>query len=196
MAEGKPTFLMVDGEPLIMHARVYDRQKAHEYYMRRRHLKGRQKGSGQQPSGRQAGVHHTPKKSAKQLRKEADARVAALEKRLDRLREVLRELVKQAKAKSGVETKSTTPTKKAAASGGGSKKTEHLTAKQKKDAAERSAEYRKNHPEKKAPEKDVKELRSDIEEVQAKIKKIRAELQAASKQARSHSQTQTAPKGR
>lgn len=196
MGEEKSTFFL-NGEPVVIHR--YDPQKAHDYYVRTRHLKGRHGGSGHPlSSGRQGGgnQHHPPKKSAKELQKEAHARVAALEKRLERLREVLRELVKQSKARAGVETKNT-PTKKAAASGGGSKGHDKpLTAAQKRDAAKRSEEYRKKHPEHKSDDKKAKEVEAKIKDVREQIRKIRAELQAASQRGRAHMQTQTAPKGR
>lgn len=187
--------MIVDDSALI-HGEAYDPQKAREYYLRTRKLKGRKKGSGDpEPSGRnsagsKASTSRTrkPKKTSAQKRKEAEAQVAALEKRLERLKDVLAELVKKAKARSGVEDSKSSSPKDRAKQNADEKARKPLTAKQKREAAERS---KKNYEEnKKTPNQEIKEL-------QAKIKAIRAQIKAAiAASKKQSSKSQTAPKGR
>lgn len=192
---------------------VYDAQKARDYYLRTRHLKGRKAGVKVLPLGGGRGgpdtkplplgggrggppVHKVkaapvkPKKTAKQLRLEAHARTSALKVRLDQLHKVLAKLVKEAKG-LGIETKSDTAKTKAA-SNQDAKDKPPSTVKQKREAAKRSAVYRKTHQ----TSVDAKSLQTDIEATLKKIKKIRAELKASVGKARSHAQSQTASKGR
>ena len=163
-------------EILLMHGETpYDPAKAHEYYLRTRELKGRQKGAEQETSGRSGGKviplsSKAPPKKKTALKSEA--RAAELQKRLTRLRKVLAELVKQAKGRSGVSSKDKKDSGGSGKSGGASK----LSATEKREAAKRSKEYYKKHKDD-AP--DVKELKAKIEEVKKKIKEMRAELAAA-----------------
>lgn len=80
----------------------YDPQKAHEYYIRTRELKGREKGSGPEPS--------SERKPSSQQVASAQARVAEIQSKLTRLREILREKIASSSSSSSSE-KSTTADK-------------------------------------------------------------------------------------
>ena len=130
---------MIDDSALLHAEKPYDAQKAREYYLRTRKLKGRKKGSGQPtPTGRnprgaqpKAAPHPVkPRKTKAQKQKEAEVQVAALKKRLARLKEALAELVKAAKLRSGVETK-TDKAKSKAQANSDAKSRKPLTARQK-----------------------------------------------------------------
>jgi len=167
--------MIVDDSALI-HEKPYDPQKAREYYLRTRKLKGRKARSGDpEPGAKRSGSAkpqggNRPAKVVKtkaQKRKEAEVQVAALKKRLERLKDVLAELVKAAKARSGVETK-TDKAKAKAEKNADAKSRTPLTAKQKREAAKRAKEHYEEN--KKNPEKDVEELQKQIKEIRAKIK--------------------------
>jgi outer membrane murein-binding lipoprotein Lpp len=159
-------------EFILFHAeQPYDAAKAHEYYERTKKLKGRLPGAGEPASksrSKAAVIPITKAKSAKQKPVGTKAKAAALQARLTKLRKVLAELVKQAKARSGVvdEEKSSKDGK----SGGSS----HATAKEKRA----SKDYYEKHK-KDAPSSDVKDLQEKIAAVQEKISKMRAEIAAA-----------------
>jgi len=191
---------MIVDDSALFHEAPYDPNKAREYYLRTRKLKGRKAGAGDpQPSERSGSKKPTtgkprgrPKKSPAQKRKEAEAEVAALKKRLARLKEVLAELVKGAKARSGVETKTDKAKAKAQQNQDAKSKTP-LTAKQKREAAARS---KKNYEETKknnASDKNVQELQEQIKDIKAKIQKA---LEDAKKQSARKPKSQTASKGR
>lgn len=188
--------MIVDDSALI-HEAPYDPSKAREYYLRTRKLKGRKAGAGDpQPSGRSGSAkaptgkpRGRPKKTAAQKRKEAEVQVAALKKRLERLKEVLSELVKAAKARSGVETKTDKAKSKAQKNQDAKAKTP-LTAKQKREAAKKAKE---NYDKTNSPEKDVQELQAQIKDIKAKIQKA---IEDAKKQSARKSTSQTASKGR
>ena len=81
-------------------AHIYDPIKAHEYYMRKRHLKGRKKGSAPPPSG-QANPHqgakvllpHRKPKGSKTLKEQQKVKlkshIDALQTRLVRLEKLI-----------------------------------------------------------------------------------------------------------
>lgn len=75
---------------------AYDPAKAHEYYERTKELKGRKKGPGDKPAG------HRP--SAQQVQS-ANAKVAQIQAKLNRLRDLLHE--KQASARKEADHKPT-----------------------------------------------------------------------------------------
>lgn len=171
-------------ESLFELSHVYDPAKAREYYLRTRELKGRKKGSVEPTAAQRVAAQRA---AALKRQKELAAKVFQLEARLTALKKVLSELVKQAKARSGV----VTPTKKATPvpSKGNAKP---LTSAQKHDAAKRSADYRKkNEPLQNASDK-AKELENQIKAVTDKIVKMRKELAAAKKRTNS----KTASNGR
>lgn len=166
---------MVD-DSILLHDDLiheYDPVKAREYYLRTRKLKGRKKGTVDQPSGKNSGSTKPKasvkkpvvKKTAKQKRAETEAQVAALKQRLEKLKEVLAKLVKEAKARSGV--KDENPKDKADRNAK-EKSRKPLTAAQKRAQAERSKKaYEK---EKQSPDQELKELQEKIKDIRAKIK--------------------------
>jgi len=180
LAHGTITMDHVDD--VVHYVEGYNPAKAREYYLRTRQLKGRQAGSKDTPVGRPAAKTPVvaPKKTALKpapTSKQVEARVAEMKGRLEKLRKVLRELVKQAKARSGIDPKD--DKSKAPA---GSKK---LSAAERKKAAEASAKYRKANPQKDESISDeAKRLAEQIKDVNAKIAKARADLKSAVAKAR------------
>lgn len=177
----------------LFHARVYDPVKAREYYLRTRKLKGRRKGRAviDQPStGRRQSnvvlVDRSKKRSSKAERRRAElkAQKEALQKRLERLREVLDQLVKDAKRRSGVKTpakkgtsgsksKSGSSTSRKSSSSGRERK---LTQREKAVKAKKAKEqYEKDHP---------NTLSDDIEILQEQIKDIKAQIKKALEQSK------------
>ena len=170
----------------------YDPQKAREYYLRTRELKGRQAGSKDTsagsrpapkvnlmstPTGAKTSSAPKPKSSALEKRKATEKRIEEMKGRLEKLRKLLRELVKQAQARSGADPKDS-KTKAAAGS-------HKLTAKERKEAAKRQEEYRKKNPEKKETlTEQEKRLAKQIEDVNAKIADARNDLKSAIAKAR------------
>lgn len=160
---------------------AYDSAKRREYYLRTRELKGRKKGRGDRPTGgRPTGRPQPPRKKAGQTPAEIEARKVALEKKLERLKEVLRELVEAAKARSGVE-----PTRDKEASTPeptSSKKDSKLTAAQKRKKA---ADARKDYEPEKQSAPTTKSLEADIAKVREQIASARAKLRASIERSRS-----------
>jgi len=165
----------------LLHAQPYDPVARREYYLRTRKLKGRRVGSdrtsiARHPSAKKAAVKKPVrpalKNNAKERRKAIEARIAALEVRLDKLRKVLAQLVEQAKARSGVEPKKDPKTAD----------DKPNTTKEKADAAKRSKDYYDKNKKEILSDKE-KALQEKIKSVSAKIKKMRAELAAAKKKA-------------
>lgn len=159
----------------------YDPTKRREYYLRNRKLKGRKRGRGDRPTGgRPTGRPQPPRKKAGQTPAEIEARKVALEKKLERLKEVLRELVDAAKARSGVEPKrdkeASTPEPTS------SKKDSKLTAAQKRKKA---AEARKDYEPEKQSAPTTKSLEADIAKVREQIASARAKLRASIDRSRS-----------
>lgn len=185
-----------DDSALLHAARPYDPTKAHEYYLRTRKLKGRKKGIGAD-TGRSPQVTNITyltgpaKNQAKkdQHHQEVAARVAALQKRLDRLKNILAELVKAAKERSGVDTKPDTTKKAEPAKDTQSKP---KTASQKKEAAAKARDaYKKEHPQ--SLSKQEKSLQADLQQTREKIQQIREELKASVERARQKAGAQTKP---
>lgn len=176
----------------------YDKAKAHEYYLRNRHLKGRRRGQvqptggsagGSQPTGHATRLinKHAPKKQHSH-----SAEVDALKARLEKLRNILARLVEQAKKRSGVDTPAKGAKKAAGGKGGGDKKGKGppLTAKQKREAAARA---KKSYERNKDKNKD-KSSSNEIEELQKKIADIRAKIKDAIEKAHQKSKSKTAGK--
>ena len=170
----------------LLHAELpYDPVKAREYYLRTRNLKGRQGGVKQIPATSIKGVipvgvkkSVTPLRiTAKQRQDAVNGRVADLRKRLDRLKIVLNDLVKEAMSNK---SKDPSSVKKDGGQKESSQKS-NLTTTQKREAATRSKEfYEKN----KKPSDNPRDVEDNIRKVRESIKKIRAELNAAIEQAR------------
>ena len=181
----------------LFHGGEYDPAKAREYYLRTRELKGRKKGTAEEPSGRERKAQtQVGKGNAKALLTKASpakrsattqAKIDKLKKRLAKLKAVLAELVAAAKKRSGVETKAPAGSK-----GSDSKGTSHLSAKQKRDAAARSKEYYEKNKDK-SPDEQMEALTKQIKEIRAKIKKAIAD---SKKKPAKKSKSKTASKGR
>jgi uncharacterized coiled-coil protein SlyX len=181
--------LLSEDIPASALSHAYDPAKAREYYLRTRKLKGRKKGSTINVGAHQKKEAHDEhsenqrlKKIAanKKLKAAAEARVDHLQARLDRLKEVLEELTKQAKARSGVETKTTTKEKAE------NKKANEKADSKPKTAAEKHADAKAS---KESREKDgdpslhdqAKDITAKIAEVRKSIAKMKAQLAEAKK---------------
>lgn len=189
----------------------YDPVKAHNYYMEVRRLKGR-KTTGKPTSSSGRKISSTPTssgvrrvstkaqmatKTPKQLRAEADARVASIRVRLGKLTAHLDKLMKEAvaadetKSKSkSTDTKSSTPQKTSDSK---------LTAaeKQKKQVADKKYyEEHKKPATKDASKPTQKDRQAEIDRVKAQIVQVRAQLKAAVQKARLATNTKTTVPGR
>lgn len=175
---------------------TYDPAKAREYYLRTRKLKGRRPTSATLVApgrgGRRPANVSTPKaktggkpnrSKTKSRQAELRAQKEALEKRLDRLREVLSDLVDAAKKRSGgdpnkskdgekdkaPETKVDKADRNKAEKG---KKPE--TASEKKERAKKAKEaYEKENPNTLSQDVDI--LKEQVADIQTKIKKAVAD---------------------
>lgn len=174
---------------------AYDAAKAHEYYLRTRVLKGRKAAVSTLPTSKTRGTPVSnvgtrstarvapkvvPKKTAAELAKEKQAlkaHVVALQNRLAALKKVLAVLVKEAKARSGVKTKTAADNSP-------------VTAAAKKTAAAKSSKtyYEKNKAtilakaKAEAAANSPTDLEAKIKEISDKIAKMRAELASKLKQ--------------
>lgn len=153
----------------------YDPVKRHEYYLKMRKLKGHQ------PAAKKvSGVHPRAKAPVKPVKTRAqrqaertrklEAQVNALKTRMEKLRTVLAELTKQAKARSGVDVSKTTSKK--AASPQKKSPAEHKTASQKAKAAKQSKEYYEKHKDEILAD-EIKSLNGKIKTIQERIAKMR-----------------------
>lgn len=183
---------------------IYDPVKAHDYYMRTRKLKGRRRGSAQVTSlhtrsgTRTVGTARKAKAAKREAnerrRKEAEARVAQLKVRFDKLRKVLAELVEQAKKRSGVEAQPKTSTSSKSSSDTDRKP---RTASEKREDAKRSKEYREKNPvktvdaSKTGANAQAKQLEAKIKRVREQIDKMRAEIASAQEQTKTKSEKQS-----
>lgn len=184
----------IDDSALLHYSKGYDPVKAREYYLRTRKLKGRERSTKnfdedmgkkyyRQLQKERAKREPEPKADAKSAaRKELEEQKAALKDRLEKLNDLLAELVKAAKKRSGIETKAA-PVKKdpedtssdKASRNESAKKDTPLTTSQKREKAEKAREeYAKENP---GPSlsKEVQQLRAKVEAVKAQIEKARAE---------------------
>jgi len=150
----------------------YNALQRHEYYLRTRQLKGHHPGLVDAGAvlnkvGNVKSSTIKKHKSAVQQRHETTAHLLVLKSRLEKLQKVLALLVKQAKGRSGVDSKTKTLAKT-------DRKPSKLTAEQRSKAAKRAKAYRRTH--KPNPSQQVKELNARIKVIQAKIRQLRAEL--------------------
>jgi chromosome segregation ATPase len=166
---------------------TYDPIKAKAYYERTKKLKGRKRGSivpvGSNRDRRQStatmvkGRGMPNRSKTKSRRAELQAQKEALEKRLDHLREVLAQRVKEAKALSGTQKpkkdeKDTAPETSIdkADRNAAEKKAKPLTASKKAEKAKKAKEtYEKEHPN--SLSNDVEILQLQVKDIQAKIKR-------------------------
>lgn len=175
----------------LFHEEEYDPVKRREYYLRTRQLKGRPRGgassgpvierpgqtneaSTTRPSGGTTLPAKTPPKPAGS-KTSIETRVAELQARLEKLRSVLRELVKQAKARSGVVEQ---PTKNPSTPSKPSDKKSTLTPQQQAAQEKAAREYYEKHKNE-ILEEQAKQLESQIKSVQEKIANMRAQLEQA-----------------
>jgi chaperonin cofactor prefoldin len=167
----------------------YDSLKRHEYYLKTRELKGRHPGvqpdlhfvrtsakvlAPQKSSHHKLiPAHHKPTQTPAQRKRAVAAKLVALNERLKHLREVLKELVKAAKGRSGAKTSVDTP----------KHHREHskLSPKQKAAAAKRSKAYYQKH--KGTPDAQIKVVQEKIKKIQEKIAELRAKLESSHKSA-------------
>lgn len=190
--------MSIDDSALFHSSSIYDPVKAHEYYLRKRKLKGRQPVSAtitspgrgkRRPTSTLVAQPGTPNRSkTKSRRAELLAQREALNKRLDRLREVLdglmEDAVKKAKNRSGGDpNESSTDSEKDKAPetkvdkadrNDAEKAEKPLTSKQKSDKAKQAKEaYEKEHPN--SLSQDVEILREQVKDIQAQIEKAVAD---------------------
>lgn len=169
-----------DDSALFHSGSRYDPQKAREYYLRTRRLKGRLKGSSETPHPESGPKNNNDvARRRRQTRQEQiEAEREDLQIRLDRLRDVLAELVQAAKSRGGSANKDTeskaesnnskdTSSKSESKSSG---KTETKTAAEKNEAAKKARDhYEKNKPEGMSSEQELKALKDKIEDIKSRI---------------------------
>jgi chromosome segregation ATPase len=165
----------------LQHA--YDPLKSHDYYLRTRKLKGRKKGSERPAAGRNNAATKltTPRKTSTQKREETKARVEAIKNRLERLKEVLAQLVDEAKARSGIETKPASA-KKAEPDKSPAKEKPKSAQDKKEEAKKARDQYQKEH--KQTPNQELESLQTQLKSVEEKIQKARATLKDSVNKAR------------
>lgn len=170
----------IDDSALFHYAKGYDPEKARAYYLRTRQLKGRKRGTtsdvvtrpaGEQSPSSQRRSTSGSKSQTPSQREALMKQKAALEARLDRLRDVLAQLVEAAKKRSGVDTKSAenktspetkdTPDKK-------------LTRAEKREKAEAAREAYEPDP---TVSQEVKQLQDQVQDVLSQIKAAAADAQ-------------------
>ena len=184
---------MIDDSELFHGA--YDPARAREYYLRTRKLKGRKKGvKAEDGSTVRPGFHSMnaiggkPNRSkTKSRRAELQAQKEALQKRLDHLREVLKQRVKEAKSRNDAQKPKKDEKDKApetsvdkASRNAAEKKAKPLTAKQKSEKAKKAKkDYEKEHPNSLADSVEV--LREQVKDIRAKIEKATSDAQPKKK---------------
>lgn len=187
---------------------TYDPAKAREYYLRTRKLKGRKPGTIKAPDPSTTGRRPAPattfapgkpnRSNTKSRRAELEAQKVALEKRLDRLKEVLRKLVEEAKSRSGADKPESDSKDKAPetqtdkADRNADEKSKKLTSKQKSEKAEAAKEaYEKENPN--SLSQDVEVLALQVKDIQAKIQKAVADARERKQKADKNNQTLVRP---
>ncbi len=187
---------ILEDNPTLDLQHAYDPVRAREYYLKTRKLKGRRKGTEKLPVGRvlsdaenkverkRALARRIAAKKArnKKLKEEAEARVLQLQARLDKLKDILAELTKQAKARSGIETKSTS--KEKAENKKANEDRKPATAAEKKEAAKRAKEAADKKKDGDPSLSDqAKELDAKIAKVRESIAKMKEQIADAKKKA-------------
>lgn len=192
----------------------YDPVYARQYYLRTRQLKGRTRREGYTNDKDEFKEHATgnegkydrpgdkDKKTPKERREELEARKARLKAKIDKLEAVLAELVKAAKARSGVETKEpkasatkTSTTKETSSKSEKKSDDKPATVSEKKEAAKRAREhYEKTKPKGKSPAQEVQALENKVQDLRQRITKVTED--ARRKRESQSKNDQTASKGR
>ena len=183
---------MIDDSALF-HAAAYDPVKAREYYLRTRKLKGRRPTTatalspgrgGRRPTSVVVSGGGKPNRAdTKSRRAELLAQKAALEKRLDHLREVLKRKVEEAKKlgdknapKKNEKDKAPETKVDKADRNKAEKDRKPLTASEKSAKAKKAKEaYEKEHPNTLSEDVDI--LREQVKDIRAKIEKVIADAQ-------------------
>lgn len=193
---------------------VYDPKKAHDYYLKNRDLKGRKRGAvpykaaptssphikpigKPRPAAKKVVPRQTPaqakaaahKAHVAKVKKEAEARVAHLQARLDQLKNMLAELTKQAKLRSGVHTETKKSTDK--------KDVKPKTAQEKREAAKSAKEYREKQQKKEGDPSlsdQAKQIEKKIAEVKEKISDMKKQIAEARKKAQTRKKPDANPK--
>lgn len=151
---------------------AYDPAKRREYYLKTRKLKGRTaaiRTSKSRPTAKPKPPTKTRAQRQAERRRKLEAEVNALKARLEKLRDALAELTKQAKARSGVEPADSSASKKTTAKKSTAPK---QTAAQKAKAAKQSKEYYEKHKDEILAD-EVKSLKGKIKTIQERIEKMR-----------------------
>lgn len=182
---------MILGGDFLLHE--YDAQKAHEYYLRTRDLKGRSRGMdgdgsttrmpAAQPKkstpiskapAKKTAVRKpaAPKETIEQRRARIKAATEQLKAKLEQLREVLRQLVNEAKIRNGGEA---TPTGGTTPESGKGEAQKELTPAEKAEQAKKAHEYYEKHKQE-TPEQSIAQLQEKIKQVEAKIAEKRAQI--------------------
>lgn len=176
---------MIDDSALLHARSSYDPVKAREYYLRTRKLKGRRKGGSDDSIGRRpAGSSPPGKKTSNRAALVAERE--ALENRLERLKEVLREAVEAAKRRSGVEP---TEAKTKKSSDKETKEKPKTAAEKRKEAKEAKERYEKEK--KPGLPQELEALRDKIADIRDQIKEA---LEDARRKSRPRSTFETAPR--
>lgn len=171
---------MDESESFIQHYfdQVYDPVKAHQYYEDHKKLTGRSPGqtkstsSNKGPSKPASGAKKAPaKESAAAVKARMDAEVAALKARLEQLRNLLRELVKEAKLRSGIDPTATEPSSEPKAD-------EKLTPAEKTKKAEEAHDYYEKTKGTLPSQESTHVLKQKIALIEKKIAEVRAKLAA------------------
>lgn len=163
---------------ILAHAdRPYDAAKAHEYYMRRRQLLGRNPAAQTTPKGRpSAGANFgAPKpkkktqadKTAHQRQKEIEAKIGLMKVRLAKLQKVLDDLTKKVKS----DTAGDKPK-----AGKDASKDKKLTGSDRTKAAKAAKDYYEKHKKDKQPSSETEDLQQKIETTLKKIEAARIKL--------------------
>lgn len=205
--------MAIDDSELFHYSPGYDPVKAREYYLRTRKLKGRRKGSrktstpvSRRPSRIADGpTNPTRVDPERNKRRQAELRAQkeALQRRLEKLREALAELVEAAKKRSGGDPNKSSPSKDKAPEtqvdradrNAAEKDRKPETAAQKRERAKAAKEaYEKENPN--TLSKDVEILREQIADIRKKIQDALADAKrrqdAASKRSSNSNRRSTA----
>lgn len=168
--------IVEDGTAFVQHYfdQLYDPVKAHQYYEDHKKLTPRTS-KGNDSSGRGSSgskVKAAVQETAAQKKAKLDAEVAALQARLEQLRILLRELVAEAKKRSGIKT---TPEGETAT---GDKKTadEKLTPAQKSEKAKEQHDYYEKTKGTLPSQESTRVLKQKIALIEKKIAEMRAQL--------------------
>lgn len=168
------TILMHDGAP-------YDPVKAHEYYIKNRHLKGRQKSSGRSTTvglnkaNYTVGLKNgkTVTLTQKQLVEQqvyAEKRITNIKNRLNELTTKIKKMLKEAEQKKESVNKKPTAADKREAS----KESKQYRQKHKQELANKAKKARD-----KTPSKKTLTSKDSVVELKSKITEIKGQLKAA-----------------